>query len=803
MTISFIIMCLLASDSPFSTLETSSRNLSRSRCRYVPRGLSHMERNKLQLCNGWSFKTGSRSAALASIRCGETCANTNTSQDVPDDSSPPSKLQSLLSHAELLLSQRDTARAFEVLAEAYPLDPTSSQIASMFQSCMEINVDVVQNRFHRWRKSIGEENGGHFTEQELTNLFQDRMGLASLLIDKENYDQAGLQLRNAIEETTIWLNHALVDCRHEETNGVTVPELDTTQFNHWKPKLDHAQYLLYRTNAACCQWDTYFQDGDKLRHAFQHTTLPSGSVIRLLHPFDALKFPCVSLDLASKIARSYAYRALESVGVPVESEFFNTEMDAALPRQVVTAVRPRTPNDNPQRKVRVGYLSPDFSSRHPLAFLMQHVFRCHDKSQFSVYTYALSSNEGDEGPEVSAIRESSDSFAYLSPSGMSPIQIYQRIMQDDLDILVDLCGYAGTSLVAEIMASRCKLQHEKGGRSIQRFPIHVSYMGFPGSVGSSKVWDYSVFDKHVIPPSLRKYYAEALVYMPHCYFVNSHRTVVGGPEDGIMLANDKERIDLRKKYGIPPMAFVYCCHSRPDKIDPSTFRSWIKALCQARKEHKKRGAGHDSLPVLWLLRSGHEMEHNLRSLVRCEFGDDIKDALVFTDVTERREHLRRLGCADLFLDTPAYNAHTLGCDALYMGVPMISLLRWIDNTGGDCFADSEDGPEVASNIQSYSPKSHNKMIPTDKLASKVGASLLYATSCEEFVVHDMQAYENLMVECSINRKWFDEVRERLRASRHLSPLFDTFRWVKNLETAFLKMSTLGVDDFPDIYVFEE
>jgi hypothetical protein len=138
-----------------------------------------------------------------------------------------------------------------------------------------------------------------------------------------------------------------------------------------------------------------------------------------------------------------------------------------------------------------------------------------------------------------------------------------------------------------------------------------------------------------------------------------------------------------------------------------------------------------------------------------------------------------------------------------MGVPMISLLRGVNNTECDGFADSEDGSEVASNIRNYSPENRKRVIPTDKLASKVGASLLYATSCEEFVVHDTQAYENLMVECSINRKWFDEIGERLRASRHLAPLFDTFRWVKNLETAFLNMLTLDVDDFPDIFVFEE
>mmetsp|Transcript_31648 Transcript_31648/g.47426 ORF Transcript_31648/g.47426 Transcript_31648/m.47426 type:complete len:136 (+) Transcript_31648:1693-2100(+) len=119
---------------------------------------------------------------------------------------------------------------------------------------------------------------------------------------------------------------------------------------------------------------------------------------------------------------------------------------------------------------------------------MQHVFRYHDKSQFSVHKV-------DDGPEVQAIQESCDQFTYLSPSAMSPMELYQQMVQDELDIIVDLCGYAGTSIMAEIMASRCLLQQmndknsSAGGNeadgSTRLLPIHVSYMGFPGSVGSS------------------------------------------------------------------------------------------------------------------------------------------------------------------------------------------------------------------------------------------------------------------------------------------------------------------------------
>eukprot|EP00569_Conticribra_weissflogii_P017194 CAMPEP_0171451452 /NCGR_PEP_ID=MMETSP0881-20121228/41152_1 /TAXON_ID=67004 /ORGANISM="Thalassiosira weissflogii, Strain CCMP1336" /LENGTH=378 /DNA_ID=CAMNT_0011975941 /DNA_START=1 /DNA_END=1133 /DNA_ORIENTATION=- len=376
--------------------------------------------------------------------------------------------------------------------------------------------------------------------------------------------------------------------------------------------------------------------------------------------------------------------------------------------------------------------------------------------------------------------------------------MYQRILEDELEILVDLCGYAGTSVVAEIMATRSLLQRhvmetttdtcgddgsnnnndgDDGDVPSVRFPMHVSYMGFPGSIGSSKVWDYSVFDPIVVPPdhdhntsmsnqhhNIRRHYKEALIFMPHCYFVNSHKSVIGGKGDGIMLTNDDERRKLRVRYGLDPEAFVYCCHSRPDKIDPTTFRCWMRALSRVRSEYfsrvnDKNESGYPQMrapPVLWLLRSGEEMERNLRDLVRTEFGQDMEEAMVFADVAERNEHLRRLGCADVFLDTPSYNAHTLGCDALYMGVPMISLLRGFKNadTIGECegerFADA-DLVEESTNENIISGKEHlgeHRLIATDKLASRVGASLLAAVGiANDLVFPNMDGYEKAMVRC--------------------------------------------------------
>jgi len=747
-----------------------------------------------------------------------------------------SPLEELLSKAQTHLSNKDADGAFNILAQAFGIDPTSSQVSSLFEQCLSLKVELAEESYYTWKDSLSVSSTSNqvvdssddsvvFSEQQLNELFQDRMGLATLYIDREYYDEAGRQLRLAIEEVTYWLNHHIYSAESQSTQtSAAIDFSSSAQFPHWQPQIDRAQYLLYRTNAACCQWETYFLDGDRVRqslllHGGQTTTQT------LVHPFDALKFPCISLELASSVAQSYANRALETVGADTSSKTTNNTPR----RRIVTVNRKDTKhNHHPSKKIRIGYISPDFTSKHPLAFLMQHVFRCHDKDRITVNIYSVSSSTmEDNGLEVHEIRESSDQFTYLSPSTMSPMEMYQRILDDEVDILVDLCGYAGTSVVSEIMASRCRLKQEASPptqpRQRTHFPIHVSYMGFPGSVGSSSVWDYSVFDPIVIPPEeeygIRQHYKEALVYMPHCYFVNSHKSVIGGREDGIMVANEDEKTELRRKYGIDPSAFVYCCHSRPDKIDPSTFRSWMSALSRVRSADTSRPP-----PVLWLLRSGDEMELNLRQWVCQEFGKETEDCLVFADVADRNEHLRRLGIADVFLDTPAYNAHTLGCgkslvvclscltssliltaddyglplDALYMGVPMISLLLRDDS--------SELEPAAADGDTSNANNIETRSISTDKLASRVGASLLNAIGLDDLIYPTMTEYEEGMIRCALDEEWFSALCQQLEATKDTSALFDTKRWLENLESAFVSMIVIEEDIgdssqcYPDIMV---
>lgn len=225
--------------------------------------------------------------------------------------------------------------------------------------------------------------------------------------------------------------------------------------------------------------------------------------------------------------------------------------------------------------------------------------------------------------------------------------------------------------------------------------------------------------------------------------------------------------------------------------------------------------------VLWLLRTsdGSEtMEVNIRKLAQTirvngdsdgDSDDELDEsALVFCDHAPRHEHLSRLALSDLFLDTPSYNAHTVGCDCLSAGVPMLSLLRPLHETNND--------PDLGVDAD-FDPF----VVKTEKLASRVGASLLRSAEgkgslilSERLVVSSMKEYEDRMVECALEKNDdgavaaggvpFSSIRDHLRNERKTAPLWDTERWVRNLETGLTEMvdrKRRGAGE-ADIYVMD-
>ncbi|XP_039030503.1 probable UDP-N-acetylglucosamine--peptide N-acetylglucosaminyltransferase SEC isoform X2 [Hibiscus syriacus] len=278
--------------------------------------------------------------------------------------------------------------------------------------------------------------------------------------------------------------------------------------------------------------------------------------------------------------------------------------------------------------------------------------------------------------------------------------------------------------------------YTKGARNeifaMQPAPIQVSYMGFPGTTGADYI-DYLVTDEFVSPLQYSHIYSEKLVHLPHCYFVNDYKQK---NRDVLDPTSQHKRSD----YGLPEDKFIFACFNQLYKMDPEIFNTWCKILKRVPNS------------ALWLLRFPAAGEMRLRAYAAAQGVQP--DQIIFTDVAMKQEHIRRSALADLCLDTPLCNAHTTGTDVLWAGLPMVTL-------------------------------------PLEKMATRVAGSLCLATGWgEEMIVNSMKEYEEKAVELALNRPKLHALTKKLKEVRMTCPLFDTARWVQNLERAYFKMWNL-------------
>ncbi|XP_057871248.1 probable UDP-N-acetylglucosamine--peptide N-acetylglucosaminyltransferase SEC isoform X1 [Cryptomeria japonica] len=316
----------------------------------------------------------------------------------------------------------------------------------------------------------------------------------------------------------------------------------------------------------------------------------------------------------------------------------------------------------------------------------------------------------------------------------------QRI-QAEAEHFIDVSSFSSDVIARMISEDNIQVLvnlngYTKGARNeifaMQPAPIQVSYMGFPGTTGADYI-HYLVTDEFVSPMRFAHIYSEKLVHMPHCYFVNDYKQ----KNRDVLDPNCQHK---RTDYGLPEGKFLFGCFNQLYKMDPEIFTTWCNIL--KRVPHS----------ALWLLRFPAAGESNVRAFAAAQ--GVRPEQIIFTDVAAKSEHIRRSALADLFLDTPLCNAHTTGTDILWAGLPMITL-------------------------------------PLEKMATRVAGSLCHATGFgEEMVVGSMQEYEDKAVSLALSPLRLQTLRAKLKAARLTCPLFDTARWVRNLDRAYYKMWNL-------------
>jgi predicted O-linked N-acetylglucosamine transferase (SPINDLY family) len=358
------------------------------------------------------------------------------------------------------------------------------------------------------------------------------------------------------------------------------------------------------------------------------------------------------------------------------------------------------PGDRP--KLRLGYLSGDFQE-HATALLLVEMFEAHDRERFEIYAYSYGPE--DEGAMRARLRSTFDGFVDIR--ALSTAEAARAIHGHGVDILIDLKGYTqGTR--TEILTYRPA-------------PIQVNYLGYPGTLGGG-VCDYIITDRFLTPPGSAAHYSEAFAYLPNSYQPHGRHGPVG------------ER-PTRAAAGLPEQGFVFCCFNQAYKITPDMFDLWCRLL------YNVPGS------LLWLLRD-RRAEGNLRN--EAYRRGIAPDRLVFADHRPQVEHLGRLSLADLVLDTSPYNAHTTASDALWAGVPLVTL-------------------------------------PGSTFPSRVAGSILHAAGLPELITGDPEGYFDLALALATEPGRLAGLKARMAANRLSTPLFDVASYTRDLEVLYQAM----------------
>lgn len=360
---------------------------------------------------------------------------------------------------------------------------------------------------------------------------------------------------------------------------------------------------------------------------------------------------------------------------------------------------------NPDRKLRIGYVSPDLR-RHSVAFFIEPLLARHDPGQVEVYCYAEVS-----APDNFTERLRSLAKHWINTCGMSDAALAERIRADRIDILVDLAG------------------HNPGHRLLaftaRPAPVQVTYLGYPNTTGVPAM-DYRFTDAWADPPGTTElYHTETLVRLPHGFLC--YRALEDAPAVAPLPALARGSV-------------TFGSFNNFMKVTPQAIAAWaaiLRAMPTARLLLKNPSFG----------------DLGTRRLCLQLFGEQDIDAArleLLGPVTTQAGHMEVYGQVDIALDTFPYNGTTTTCEAMWMGIPVITLAG----------------------------STH---------AGRVGVSLLSQVGLADCVAQSMDDYVARAVTLAGDLDALARLRAALRERMTRSPLCDEKGFAVSVEAAYRVM----------------
>ncbi len=367
--------------------------------------------------------------------------------------------------------------------------------------------------------------------------------------------------------------------------------------------------------------------------------------------------------------------------------------------------RPRKPRSAEIRwPMRVGYVSSDFRS-HPVSFFMAGIIGTHDRKGFEIFCYSTTS-EPDGRTEN--FRTLADHFVDLST--FTDAEAAKRIEEDRIDILIDLGGHTSGNPL--------------GIFALRPAAVQASYLGYPATTGCSFI-DYRVVDALTDPEGSASLSTERLIRLPAPFLsYNPHST---SPKPSPLPA-------LSNGY------ITFGSFNNSSKISEDTLNLWCRVLSEVSDSRMFLKARAFSDEVLCDRLRDQFHQRGIHPS-RITFSGILEDA---------QDHLAAYRSVDIALDTFPYNGTTTTCEALWMGVPVITLVGSLH-------------------------------------AARVGLTLLTAVGLQGLAATSLDSFVGLSCAFSEDTNQLAQLRGNLRRIVKHSPLCDHSRLTRGLEDAYRQM----------------
>jgi protein O-GlcNAc transferase len=370
----------------------------------------------------------------------------------------------------------------------------------------------------------------------------------------------------------------------------------------------------------------------------------------------------------------------------------------------ISSLPPYANDRDPSRRLKIGYVSPDFMD-HSVTFFIEPILLAHRRDQCEVFCYSNVSVQDHVTNRIKGYE-----VQWRDIAGMSDEDASELIRKEKIDLLVDLAGHTAYN--------RLLLFARKPA------PVQISWIGYPATTGLPTI-DYKIVDYYTDPPgTTEQFYSEKLMRLPEsflCYLPQKD-----APDIGPLPA-------LKNGY------ITFGCFNNFAKISTEAYSLWSDIL---------RTVSGSRLILKW---------KSFSDKSTCEYAKNMfqqrgvhEERVILESWAPSPQYLQSYNNVDIGLDTFPFNGITTTCQALWMGVPVISL-------SGTAYA------------------------------SRGGVSLLSNVGIPELLAKTPDEYREIAVGLAKNLKMLKSLRERLREKMMYSPLCDAQRFIADLETCYRKM----------------